>query len=48
MISKSEKANSVRDYFIILRKFINYYKDHISEMILHLWKFKTPIFINNF
>jgi phage anti-repressor protein len=34
MVSKSEKANSVRDYFIILRKFINYYKDHISEMIL--------------
>lgn len=34
MVSKSEKANSVRDYFIILRKFINYYKNHISEMIL--------------
>ena len=34
MLSKSKKASSVRDYFIILRKFINYYKDHISEMII--------------
>jgi phage anti-repressor protein len=34
MTSKSEKANSVRDYFIILRKFINYYKNHISNMII--------------
>lgn len=34
MLSKAKKASSVRDYFIILRKFINYYKDHISEMIL--------------
>ena len=32
MLSKSKKASMVRDYFIILRKFINYYKDHISEM----------------
>ena len=35
MVSKSEKANSVRDYFITLRKFIMYYKDHISEMIIN-------------
>ena len=35
MMSKSKKANSVRDYFIILRKFIQYYKDHISEMIIN-------------
>jgi len=34
MMSKAEKANSVRDYFIVLRKFIQYYKNHISEMIL--------------
>jgi phage anti-repressor protein len=34
MVSKSEKANKVRDYFIILRKFIDYYKDHIDKMIL--------------
>ena len=35
MVSKAEKANQVRDYFIILRKFINYYKDHISKMIIN-------------
>ncbi len=34
MMSKAEKANKVRDYFIILRKFIQYYKDHISNMII--------------
>ena len=33
MKSKSEKANSVRDYFIMLHKFIEYYKNHIAEMI---------------
>ncbi len=35
MMSKSEKANSVRDYFITLRKFIDYYKNNISKMILN-------------
>lgn len=35
MSSRSREAESVRDYFIILRKFIDYYKDHISEMILN-------------
>lgn len=34
MRSKSKKADAVRDYFIILRKFIDYYKNNISEMIL--------------
>jgi phage anti-repressor protein len=34
MMSKAKKANEVRDYFIILRKFIQYYKDHISNMII--------------
>ena len=33
MLSKSIRANAVRDYFIVLRKFIMYYKDHIDEMI---------------
>jgi phage anti-repressor protein len=33
MVSKAEKAEKVRDYFILLRKFINYYKNHIHEMI---------------
>jgi phage anti-repressor protein len=35
MRSKSDKANSVRDYFILLYKFIDYYKNEISEMILN-------------
>ena len=33
MRSKADKAENVRDYFTILGKFINYYKDNISEMI---------------
>ena len=35
MMSKAKKANQVRDYFITLRKFIQYYKDNISEMIIN-------------
>lgn len=34
MMSKSKKANSVRDYFIILRKLIYYYKNNIHKMII--------------
>lgn len=34
MMSKAKKANQVRDYFITLRKFIQYYKDNIAEMII--------------
>ena len=34
MASKAEKADSVRDYFITLRKFINYYRNHIDKMII--------------
>lgn len=34
-MSKAEKANQVRDYFIILRKFIQYYLNHISDMIIN-------------
>jgi len=45
MMSKSKKANSVRDYFILLRKFINYYKDHISGMILDKIINKKVIYI---
>ena len=33
MTSKSKKGNSVRDYFITLRKFIEYYKDHFANKI---------------
>jgi phage anti-repressor protein len=34
MMSKSKKANLVRDYFIVLRKFIDYYKDSFNNMII--------------
>ena len=34
MSSHAIKANNVRDYFIILRKFIQYYKNNISNMII--------------
>ena len=34
MASRSPKGNTVRDYFVTLRKFIEYYRQHISEMII--------------
>lgn len=34
MSSRSKMGNSVRDYFVVLRKFIEYYREHISEMII--------------
>ena len=33
MTSRSKKGNSVRDYFITLRKFIEYYRDHFANKI---------------
>jgi len=33
MMSRSEKGNQVRDYFIILRKFIAYYHKHFANAI---------------
>ena len=35
MTSHAKKANDVRDYFIKLREFINYYKSNISNMIIN-------------
>ena len=35
MTSHAEKANNVRDYFIKLREFINYYKSNFSNMIIN-------------
>jgi phage anti-repressor protein len=35
MESHAKKANEVRDYFIKLREFINYYKSNISNMIIN-------------
>lgn len=34
MASRTKKADQVRDYFVTLRKFIDYYKNNISDMIL--------------
>jgi hypothetical protein len=34
MSTNAKKGNEVRDYFILLRKFINHYKQHISDMII--------------
>lgn len=45
MASHAKKANDVRDYFITLRKFINYYKDGISNMILDETKTHNYIYI---
>lgn len=33
MESKSKRGNTVRDYFITLRKFIEYYRDHFTNKI---------------
>ncbi len=35
MVTKSSKGEEVRDYFILLRKFIDYYKHNISDMLMH-------------
>jgi hypothetical protein len=40
MVSKAPKSEKVRDYFLTLRKFIDYYKNHISNMILQKAKSK--------
>lgn len=44
-MSRTTKADSVRDYFITLRKFINYYKNHISNSIMKIEKNKKYIYI---
>ncbi len=45
MASRSERGNQVRDYFILLRKFINYYKEHIATKINSLIKKNKFIYI---
>jgi phage anti-repressor protein len=45
MASRSERGNQVRDYFILLRKFINYYRQHISNKIIDLTKTNKYIYI---
>lgn len=36
MVSKTVKGNEFRDYFIMLREFVDYYKDHITDKIMEL------------
>ena len=45
MQSKTKMANDVRDYFIILRKFIDYYKDHFANKINELVEMNKSIYI---
>ena len=45
MTSKTSKGDSVRDYFITLRKFINYYKSHFADNINKLVNKKKYVYI---
>jgi hypothetical protein len=45
MNSTSDKGVQFRDYFVMLRKFIDYYKNHISDKILDLASDKKYIYI---
>ena len=45
MLSRTEKGDAVRDYFIILRKFINYYKTHFANNINKLASSKKYVYI---
>jgi len=45
MQSKTKKGKEVRDYFILLRKFIDYYKDHFSQKIIDLTKNNKYVYI---
>ena len=45
-MSRTEKASKVRDYYVILFKFIDYYKNEISEAIMeNIVKGKGYIYI---
>jgi phage anti-repressor protein len=45
MNSTSKKGEQFRDYFIMLRKFIDYYRNHISDKIIDLTSNKKYIYI---
>ena len=45
MVSNTEKGKVFRDYFIMLRKFIDYYKDHFANKINELAKGNKHIYI---
>lgn len=45
MLSRTTKGDSFRDYFITLRKFIDYYKNHFANKINSLVKTKKFVYI---
>jgi phage anti-repressor protein len=45
MESRTPKGEAVRDYFIVLRKFINYYKIHFANTINKLAQTKKYVYI---
>ncbi len=45
ILSRTSKGDTVRDYFIILRKFINYYKTHFADNINKLANKKKYVYI---
>lgn len=45
MTSRSKKGNAVRDYFITLRKFIEYYRQHFADNINKMAKGKKCMYI---
>jgi hypothetical protein len=45
MNSSTEKGKMFRDYFVMLRKFIDYYKNYIADKIMELTKTNKYIYI---
>ena len=45
MMSNTKKGQEYRDYFIMLRKFVDYYKQHITDKIENLTKTHKYIYI---
>jgi phage anti-repressor protein len=45
MNSNTEKGKMFRDYFVMLRKFIDYYKNYIADKIMELTKTNKYIYI---
>jgi phage anti-repressor protein len=45
MNSSTKKGQEFRDYFVMLRKFIDYYKDHIADKIMALTETNKYIYI---
>lgn len=45
MLSRTKVGNSVRDYFVTLRQFINYYKNHIADAIERMAKSGKYLYI---